>query len=119
MSIVGKQTDIRKVFLDAIIQWNIFITHFTDMPSFYTLNSHIMSRLRPSQRSIFNIHDQTGLRCLFQNVRIGLSQLRCHKRRHNFIDTSSNICVCNTGVDNNHILLKCLFYATQRSTELL
>ena len=76
----------KSFFPDAITQWNIFITHFNDLPSFYTLKSHMMSLLRPSGRSIFNIHDPTGLRYLFQ-LRVGLSPLRCHKRRHNFIDT--------------------------------
>ena len=41
---------------------------------------------------MFDIHDPTGVRYLFQ-LRVGLSPLRYHKKRHNFIDTPSNECV--------------------------
>ena len=53
---------------------------------------------------------------LFQ-LKVGLSPLRSHKKRHNFVDTSSDICICSQGVENtSHFLFKCPFYATQRAT---
>ena len=40
----------------------------------------------------------------------GLSSLRYHKNRHNFIDTPSDICLCNQGIaDTNHFLFWCPF----------
>ena len=54
------------------------------------------------------------LRYLFQ-LRVGLSRLRHHKKRHNFADTPSDLCLCKTGVeDTRHYLLSCPFYARHR-----
>ena len=45
---------------------------------------------RPEGRPVFGIHDPQGIRYLFQ-LRLGLSPLRVHKKRYNFIDTSSDL----------------------------
>ena len=48
---------------------------------------------------------------------MGLSSLRYHKKHHNFIDTPSDKCFCDNGIeDTNHFFFSCLFYATQRAT---
>ena len=96
-------------FPDAITSWNNGITHFGDIPSFNVLKKHILSLIRPKKKCIFGIHDPLGLRYIFQ-LRVGLSSLRCHKNRHNFIDTPSDICLCNQGIgDTNHFLFLCPF----------
>ena len=47
---------------------------------------------------------------------MGLSKLREHKKRHNFADTPSNLCLCKTGVENtDHYLLQCPFYNSLRT----
>ena len=103
-------------FPDAIASWNTFIGHFTDMPSYSTLKTHLLSFFRPKKRSIFNIHDPKGIRFLFQ-LRLGLSPLRSHKRRHNFEDTPSESCLCKIGAeDTKHFLFKCPFHATKRAS---
>ena len=103
-------------FPDAIEYWNTFIGHFTNMPSYNTLKTHLLSFFRPPKRSIFNIHDPAGIRILFQ-LRLGLSPLRSHKKRHKFDDTPSDLCLCKTGVeDTKHFLFKCPFYATKRAS---
>ena len=58
------------------------------------------------------------LKYLFQ-LRVGLSRLRHHKKRHNFADTPSDLCLCKTGVeDTRHYLLSCPFYARHREVLL-
>ena len=53
---------------------------------------------------------------LFQ-LRVSSSSLRYHKNRHNFIDTPSDICLCNQDIeDTNHFLFLCPFFATVRAT---
>ena len=48
---------------------------------------------------------------------MSLSPLRCHKSRHNFIDTPSDICLCNQGVeDTSHFIFSCPSFVTQRAT---
>ena len=103
-------------FPDAIASWNIFIKHFDDVPCFDILKKHINNFFRPNTRSIFGIHDPVGLRYLFQ-LRVSLSPLRSHKWGHNFIDTPSEICRCNQGIeDTNHFLFSSPEYAIHRAT---
>ena len=103
-------------FPDAIASWNTFIGNFTNIPSYNILKTHLLSFFRPQKRTIFNIHDPTGIRFLFQ-LRLGLSPLRSHKRRHQFDDTPSDVCLCNIGAeDTKHFLFKCPFHAIKRAS---
>ena len=89
---------------------------FPNIPTFTSLKSHLLSLTRPKIRSTFGIHDALGRRCLFQ-LRVNLSPLSSHKRRHNFSDTPSETCECNLGIrDIHHFLFECPFYAIQRVT---
>ena len=81
-------------FPHAISSWNIIISHFGDFSSFDSLKDHVLSLVRPVNKSIFGGHDPLGLRYLFQ-LRVSLSPLRSQKSRHNFIDTPSDICYCD------------------------
>ena len=92
------------------------ISNFQDIPTFTSLKSHLLSLTRPKIKSTFGIHDALGLRYLFQ-LRVNLSPLRSHKRRHNFSDTPSKTCECNLGIEDiRHFLFECPFYAIQRVT---
>ena len=81
-------------FPHAIASWNIFTKHFDGVPSFGILKKHINTFYRPDTNSIFGIHDPVGLRYIFQ-LRVSLSPLRGHTWRHNFVDTLSEMCLCN------------------------
>ena len=57
-----------------------------------------------------------GIKYIFQ-LWLGLSPLRSHKFRHNFIDTPSDICLWKTGNETTeHFLFKCPFYTSKRFT---
>ena len=95
---------------------NNMISNFQDIPTFTSLKSHLLSLIRPKIKSTFGMHDALGLRYLFQ-LRVNLSPLRSHKMRHNFCDTTSEICECNLGVEDiRQFLFECPFYAIQRVT---
>ena len=101
-------------FPDAISSWNNIITFFNGMPSFNTLKSHLIKLIRSIGKNTYGIHDPIGIRYLFQ-LRVGLSCLREHKRRHNFLDTPTDQCLCNNGIeDTNHFLFHCSLFLTQR-----
>ena len=103
-------------FPDEIASWNIFIKHFDGVPSFGILKKHINTFYRVDTKSIFGIHDPVGLRYIFQ-LRVSLNPLRGHKRRHNFVDTPSEMCLCNQGIEDTiHFLFSCPLYAIQRVT---
>ena len=63
-------------FPGGINSWNYAISHFDCIPSIDILKKHTLSLISP------------GLQYLFQ-LRVGVSPLRYHKKRHNFIDTPS------------------------------
>ena len=95
--------------------WNNIITDFKDLPTFETLKKHLISLYRPTKRPIFNIHSPQ-LRYIFQ-LRVGLSHLRHHKKRHKFADTPSDTCLCKKGVeDTQHFFISCPFYTSHRNT---
>ena len=103
-------------FPGAITSWNNVINHFDNIPSINTLKDHILSFIRPKKKTIFGIRDPLGLRYLLQ-LRVGLSFLRYHKKCHNLIDTPSDKCLYNNGIeDTNHFLFLCPFFAIQRAT---
>ena len=101
-------------FPNATSIWNKIISHFDTFPSFLKLKSYLISLFRPAFKSTFNIHNPSLLRYLFQ-LRLGLSQLRAHKKRHNFKDTFTDSCLCKKGVeDTHHFLFVCPFYSAHR-----
>ena len=74
--------------------------------------------IRPKPKPLYGIHDPSGLRCIFQ-LRVGLSTLKFHKKRHNFVDTPDDRCDClTTFEDTFHFLFTCPLYANQRAVLL-
>ena len=103
-------------FPNGVNAWNIIISHFPNMPSISILKCHVLSLIRPVKKSIFNIYDPIGVRYLFR-LRVDLSPLRSHKNCHGFVDTPSDICICNDGIeDTKHFLFVCPFYINQRAS---
>ena len=59
------------------------------------------------KKEIFNIHNPIGIRWIFQ-LRVGLSPLKAHKKRHNFADTPVDTCLCALNTETTeHFLLDC------------
>ena len=85
---------------DTIRSWNNIGFEFRNSSSLSKFKSKLLSLIRPTQKSIFSIHDPCGIKLLFQ-LRVGLSPLKGHKKNHNFSDTPSAICdtihffICN------------------------
>ena len=106
----------KSFFPDTIKQWSIVITDFNDMPTLPSFKSHLHTFYRPDLRRIFGVHDPDGLKYLFQ-LRLGLSPLRSHKKRHNFLDTPTDTCLPKTGRETTeHFLFKYPFYSSKRIT---
>ena len=102
-------------FPDGVNSWNNVISHFKTIPSVDIFKRHILSLVRPEKKvsSAFMILLDFG--SYFS--RVGLSTLRYHKKRHNFIDTPSDKCCCNHGPEDiNHFFFSCPFYTTCRTT---
>ena len=99
---------------NAISSWNYITTNFQGNITKNSIKSHILKTIRPFSKSVYNIHDPIGIRYLFQ-LTTGLSPLRSHKYRHNFLDTPTDNCICNQGIENtSHFLFECLQFAIPR-----
>ena len=105
-------------FPDAIKAWNNLanigqVFHScTSLPAF---KDKILSLIRFSPKSIVRIHNRRGLNHIFQ-LRVGLSALRTHKRRHNFRDTPSDWCACMSSPESiSHFLFECQLFHLQRA----
>ena len=103
-------------FPDAIGIWNNLDPSLRKTKSLSIFKSNILKILRPPKKNIFDIHDPKGTKILFQ-LRVGLSPLREHKRRHNFLDTPSDACSCQNDAETTaHFLLHCNLYAGARNS---
>ena len=77
----------------TIDSWNKIDTSLKESTSLSVLKSSLIKIVRPPKKSMFGIFDHFGSRFLFQ-LRVGLSPLKAHKFRHNFSDTTNDICDC-------------------------
>ena len=103
---------------DAVNSWNALDADVRKTETLSGFKNTIMKSIQPKKRSIFNVHDENGVRYIFQ-LRVGLSSLRAHKRNHKFKDTPDDRCLCGNGIETTeHFLLKCSLYQTQRETLL-
>ena len=76
--------------------------------------SKLLSFIRPSERSIFNVNDPQGVKYLTR-LRLRFSHLNEHKFRHGFLDTLNPLCNCSLEVeDNEHFFLRCLSFENAR-----
>ena len=66
------------------------------------------------ENCFFPIHNPVGAN-LLTCLRLRLRHLNEHKFRNGFEDTIIPLCSCNTEIQcNNHFLLRCHFYSSQR-----
>ena len=71
----------------------------------------------PQKRGYFSINDKYGIR-LLTKLRVGLSDLREHRFRHNFKNCSP-ICKCEIGDESTeHFLARCPLYTNLRNNLL-
>ena len=78
------------------------------------LHEKIAPKIRPPAKSVFGIHDPTGLSYLTQ-FKVGLSKLNLPKFKHNFRDTINPTCPSHDGVESTeHSLLLCSSFHVQR-----
>ena len=75
----------------------------------------LLSFIRPAKKSVFGIHNPTtGSKILFE-LQVDLSQLKGHKTIHNFVDTPSDLCICNVETENiEHCFCRYSLFSIQR-----
>ena len=88
-------------FPDSVTLWNDLGPKLRGAESLSIFKKNVLKLYRPVKRSLFNIHDPKCIKWIFQ-LRVGLSPLKSHKRRHNFQDTPDDTCHCTRDAETTH-----------------
>ena len=80
-------------FSAAIKEWTRLDTDIQKSDSISIFKIRILSFIRPLPNKVSNSHNPQVLK-LLTRLRQGLSHLRYHKFKHNFLDTISPLCSC-------------------------
>ena len=108
------QRFLNSFYPDSVICWNKLSPETRKIDTLKKFKENILKDIKPEPKSIFNLHDPDGVKFIYQ-LRVGLSPLREHKNRHNFLDTPCDLCSCGTGTESTeHFLLKCPLYTEPR-----
>ena len=67
----------------------------------------LLAFIRPLENDTYGIYDPLGV-ILLNILRLGFSNLREHKFKHNFADTLNPLCSCSfENEDTEHYFLRC------------
>ena len=92
---------------DSIIRWNGIGSELRNLAPLSLFKVNIFKLVRPNKRIIFGLHNPIGVKRLFQ-LRVGLSPLKFHKKKYNFLDTPSDACDCSGLPETlNHYFFHC------------
>ena len=98
---------------NCVNEWNLLDVSIQSCRTVSEFKRKLIHLVRPPKISIFNIHDIKGTKLLTQ-LRVEFSDLRNHRYRHNF-NCPNPYCTCKTGIeDNEHFLLHCPRFSSQR-----
>ena len=100
-------------FQNCVHEWNLLDISIRSCQTISEFKRKLIQWVRPPKRSVFNIHDLKGIK-LLTRLRVEFSDLRNHRYRHNF-NCPNPSCLCKTGnEDNEHFLLHCPRFSSQR-----
>ena len=92
-------------FLVAIKECNRLDIDIRKSDSISIFKKRILSFIRPLPNKVLNSHNPKGLK-LLTRLRLGLSHLRYHKFKHNFLDIINPLCSCGSDIETTlHFLL--------------
>ena len=97
-----------------MIEWNKLDLNIRNSESLTSFKSKVLKFIRPSENSIFLCNNPKEIQLLIR-LKLGLSHLRDHKFKHNFLETLNPICNCGEDIETScHYLLHCSLYTNER-----
>ena len=94
--------------------WGNLSEELRNINSINTFKTSILNFVRPTENSVFQVHDINGVK-LLTRLRLDFSHLNEHKFRHNFNDTINPMCSCGKEPETTlHYLLRCDLYSIYR-----
>ena len=92
---------------NSIKSWNNLDSEIRNVPSLALFQKQILTLVRPPKKETFGLSDRKSVERIFQ-IRLGLSQLKSHKLKHNFNDTPNENCSCGSSCESTyHFFLEC------------
>ena len=85
-------------FPAAIKEWKRLDRHIRKSDSISIFKKRILNFIRALPNKILNSNNPQGLK-LLTRLRLGLSHLRYHKFKHNFLDTFNPLCSCGSDIE--------------------
>ena len=105
-------------FPSSIKEWNRLDIDIRKSDSISIFEKRILSFIRSLPNKVSNSHNPQGLK-LLTRLRLGLSHLRYHKFKHNFLDNINPLCSCGSDIETAlHFLLYCPNFMQCRNTLL-
>ena len=102
-------------FPSTVIGWNNVDKSIKSSGKSALSKKSILQFIRPTPNRTFNCHNRTGIK-LITRFRLGLSHLRDHKFKNNFLDCVNPICCCDKDIDTTvHYILHCPNFTDERS----
>ena len=96
-------------FSNAPYEWNLLDGDIRSSKSIAEFKRKLLSKIRPTENSVYNIYDIEGVRILTK-LRLKFSALNEHRFRHRF-NIVSPLCNCGTAnEDSKHFFLHCPMY---------
>ena len=94
--------------------WGNLSEELRNLNSINTFKTSILNFVRQRENSVFEIHDNKGVK-LLTCLRLDFSHLNEHKFRHNFNDIINPKCFCGKELETTlHYLLRCNIYSIYR-----
>ena len=101
-------------FPNSLSEWSQLAPEIQNSEPIVVFKSKLLSFIRASKRSVFNVNDPEGVKYLTR-LRLRFSHLNENKFRHGFLDTLNPLCNCSLEVeDNEHFFLRCLNFEDAR-----
>ena len=95
-------------FPNSLSEWSQLGPEIQNSQSIVVFKGKLLSFIRPSKRSIFNVNDPEGVKYLTR-LHLRFSHLNEHKFRHGLVGTLSSLSNCSLEVeDNEYFFLLCL-----------
>ena len=102
-------------FPSTVIEWNNIDKSIRSSESLTLFKKSILQFIRPTPNRIFNCYNPIGIKQITR-LRLGLSHLRDHKFKRNFLDCLNPICCCGKDIETTvHYLLHCPIFSDERS----
>ena len=91
----------------TINAWNRLDSDINNSDSYKIFRKNLLAFIRSVGNSMYGTYDSFGVK-LINRLRLGFSDLRQHKFRHNFADAVNPLCSCTLETQNTeHFFLRC------------